>query len=66
VYAPAAIPVVSMLTLTVPFTSGPVTTGACTVEWCPVPVTRSAPLSWVASARMPAKVGDASYILIVW
>jgi hypothetical protein len=32
VYAPAAIPVVSMLTLTVPLPSGPVTTGACTVE----------------------------------
>jgi hypothetical protein len=28
VYAPAAIPVVSMLTLTVPLPSGPVTTGA--------------------------------------
>src|SRR5437870_1406134 len=39
VYVPAGIPVVSMVTVTAPLPSGPVTTGAATVEPRPVPVT---------------------------
>src|ERR1700735_2814001 len=58
VYTPTAIPVVSMLTLTVPLPSGPVTTGACTVEWCPVPVTVTVTSSQVCPGTV--EVGSAN------
>src|SRR5271169_5406984 len=57
VHVPTAIPVVSMVTVTVPLPSGPVTTGGRTGELCPVPVTVTVTSSQVCPGTV--EVGSA-------
>src|SRR5258708_27347381 len=54
VYGPAAIPVVSMVTVTAPLASGPVITGGCAGELCPVPVTVTVPSSQACPGTVEA------------
>lgn len=64
VYAPARMPVVSMLTVTFPLPSGPVTTGGCTVELWPDPVTETVTSSQVCPGTVES--GSANGIGVNW